>query len=208
MKEPDFGSTARNRTGSTAPADRGLSPVVGKTLELGVGVLFVALLTTTLFGGLAPEYRDAVGAELGDRALVAAAERAETAVPDGDLVGRVAAAGVEAPIVERRIALRLPETIREDSYRIVAESTKDESTATASSPSESTLALVHPDPRIGGRIRLAVPASATVTGSISSESASAILVYGDVDGLVVRLVDEGEFVTAGPESVAQRGTTR
>ncbi|WP_203229089.1 DUF7266 family protein [Halobellus captivus] len=153
-------------------ADRGLSPVVGKTLELGVGVLFVALLTATLFGGFAPEYRDAVGAELGDRTLVAAAERIEAAVPDGDLVA-----------VERRASLRLPPTVRDDPYRIVA----------ASTANGSSVSLVHPDSRIGGRLRLSLPDSANVSGSVRSGSPSWILVDGDETALRVHLVDGDEI---------------
>ncbi|WP_049986764.1 DUF7266 family protein [Halobellus rufus] len=172
MSRPDRRSAKRH--------DRGLSPVVGKTLELGVGVLFVALLTATLFGGLAPEYRGAVGSELGDRALVAAAERTEAATPDGDVVDPADPAATGGLVdVERRVTLRLPAAIRGDPYRIVAGSTG----------AASTLTLVHPDAGIGGRVRLAVPSAATVEGSVSSASPSRILVDGDGGGIVVVLVD-------------------
>lgn len=191
MRRRCRGSVGRAARKSTDSRDRGLSPVVGKTLELGVGVLFVALLTTTLFGGLAPDYRDAVGAELGERTLVAAAERTEAAVPDGDVVDadRI---GVESVQFERRVGLRLPSSIRDHPYRIVAEPTAN----------GSAVVLVHPDPRIGGRIRLAVPASARVTGSASSESRSWIRVTATADRLTVRLVDGSAVDT--DESTSER----
>ena len=61
--------------------ERGVSPVVGKTLEIGIVLLFVSLVTVTLYGGIVPDYRSAAGAEIGDRTLVSAAERLETAIP-------------------------------------------------------------------------------------------------------------------------------
>lgn len=158
--------------------DRGLSPVVGKTLELGVGVLFVALLTTTFFGGIAPDYRTTVGEELGDRTLVAAAERTEAAIPTGDVLG-----------VDRRVAVRLPETIRGDPYRIVAGTTDG----------SATLTLVHPAERIGGRLRLAVPGDVAVGGSATSTSPSWVRIV--VDG-----GDAGGAVPGGPDDGRVRVT--
>ena len=147
-------------------ADRGLSPVVGKTLELGVGVLFVALLTATFFGGVAPDYRAAVGAELGDRTLTAAADRIEAAVP-----------GTAYPRIDRTVSVRLPATVRGDPYRIVAD---------GRTPS---VRLVHPDRTVGGRLRLALPDSVAVRGSWRSTSPSRVVV-DSADGTVsVRLAD-------------------
>ena len=163
-------SGARWRRPSTGvPAsdsgDRGLSPVVGKTLELGVGVLLVALLTATFFGGIAPDYRASVGAELGDRTLAAAADRTEAAVPTGDY-----------PQIDRTVTVRLPATIRGDPYRIVAEGGTPE------------MVLAHPDRAVGGRLRLDIPAPVTIRGSWRSTSPSRVAV--DADGPVsVRLVD-------------------
>ena len=151
---------------SPGSADRGLSPVVGKTLELGVGVLFVALLTATLLGGVAPDYRAAVGSELGDRTLAAAADRVAAAVPDA-----------EYRRVDRRVRVRLPATIRGDPYRIVAEG------------GPPTVALVHPDRGVGGRIRLDIPGSVPVRGSWRSTSPSAVVVDRANGNTSVRLVD-------------------
>jgi hypothetical protein len=38
-------------------ADRGVAPVVGKTLELAVAVAFVSLIAAMLYGNLLPQYR-------------------------------------------------------------------------------------------------------------------------------------------------------
>jgi hypothetical protein len=185
--------------------DRGLSPVVGKTLELGVGVLFVVLLTAMFFGGVVPEYRTAVGDEIGDRALVAGAERVEAAVPDGSY-----------PRVDRRVAVRLPPAIRGDPYRIVAErgsgTDSDAETERGSGTNRdadshvAALALVHPDPRIGGRVRLAVPRDIEISGSWTSASPSRVVVRDGDGGLSVRLED-GDASIATTATAVTSATT-
>jgi hypothetical protein len=166
----------------TDSADRALSPVVGKTLELGVGVLFVALLTATFFGAVAPDYRAAVGSEVGDRTLAAAADRIESAVP-----------GTDYPRVDRGVAVRLPETIRGDPYRIVAD---------GGTPS---IALVHPERTVGGRLRLDLSAPVTVRGSWRSTSPSRVVVDGAGGNLSVRLVDvPSERGTDGSSTATDR----
>ncbi|MGQ4554557.1 DUF7266 family protein [Halobellus sp. GM3] len=166
--------------------DRGLSPVVGKTLELGIGVLFVALLTATLFGGVAPEYRAAVGDELGDRTLVAAGERVEAAVPAGGFAG-----------LDRSVAVRLPQAIRGDPYRIVAD--RD--------AGDPTLRLVHPDASIGGRVRLSLPERTELRGSWRSSSPSRVLVSGGEGVLSATLVDDGTAGTDSGTAGTDDGTT-
>ncbi|MBB6647536.1 DUF7266 family protein [Halobellus ruber] len=169
MSEPPRRERPRKQPGGQSPCDptdRGLSPVVGKALELGVGVLFVALLTATLFGAVAPDYRAAVGAELGDRTLAAAADRIEAAVP-----------AAEYQRLDRRVTVALPATIRGDPYRIVA---------TDGPPS---VRLVHPDRGVGGRLRLDLPGSVTLAGSWRSVSPSRIVVDGTGGTVSVRLVD-------------------
>jgi hypothetical protein len=151
---------------------------VGKTLELGVGVLFVALLTATLFGGVAPDYRASVGTELGDRTLVAAAERTEAAVPSGDALR-----------VDRRVAVRLPETIHGDPYRIVA----------GRADGGPALTLRHPDGRIGGRLLLDIPGDVAVGGAVTSTSPSWIRVVGGDGG--------GTRVTLGDDASEPRAPT-
>ncbi|WP_311171424.1 DUF7266 family protein [Halobellus ordinarius] len=164
--------------------DRGLSPVVGKTLELAVGVLFVSLLTATFFGGLVPEYRAAVGTELGDRALVGGAERVETAVPGGDHVE-----------IERSVSVGLPETIRGDPYRIIA----------VNDSNGSALRLSHPDRSVSGRVRLALPPTTTVRGSWRSPTPSQVVVRGTDGTVTVRLVDGAK--RAGSQSAPSEGST-
>ena len=149
--------------------------MVGKTLELGIGVLLVALLTATFFGSVAPDYRAAVGAEVGDRTLAAAADRIETAVPASDIVR-----------VDRRVAVRLPDTISGSTYRIVADRT--------------SIRLVHPDDAVGGRIRVDILGPAEIHGSWRSTSPSRVAVTGTEQSLSVRLVDEGSDQTEGAET--------
>jgi len=173
------------RSSPHATDDRGLSPVVGKTLELGVGVLFVALLTATFFGAVAPDYRAAVGTELGDRTLAAAADRIEVAVPANDYLS-----------VDRRVTVQLPETIRGDPYRIVA----------ADDP--PSVRLVHPDRSVGGRLRLDLPKSVTIRGSWRSTSPSRVVVDRVDSDLSVRLVDGSSEGTAdgSTQATAREGS--
>lgn len=154
-------------TGSSRPRlladDRGLSPVVSKTLELGLVVLYLAFVTTALYGGIVPDYRSSAGSSVADRTLASSAERVEAAIPPN--ATHVA--------VERRVPL--PATIRGDSYRIEA-------------TNRTTLALRHPNPQIGERIRLVVPDSVvSVSGTWQSGAPATVTVSRNATGLVVRL---------------------
>lgn len=147
-------------------ADRGLTPAVGKTLEVALVVLFLGLMTTTLYGGVVPDYRDAAGEEVGDRTLALAAERVQQAAPS---VGSSVA-------VSHRVDL--PRTIRGRAYRIETEGRQ--------------LVLVHPTGAIDGRARLVLPDRVTrVEGSWHSREPAVIRVSSTETGLVVELV-EGE----------------
>jgi hypothetical protein len=117
-------------------ADRGVAPVVGKTLELAVAVAFVGLVAGLLYGSLVPQYRTAAGAELADRTLSKAAGRVEAAATPA--ANRTAAT----------IRVDLPGTIRGDAYRIEAVD------AAAGGPA---LVLHHPAADVGGRTRLVLP---------------------------------------------------
>jgi hypothetical protein len=153
----------RLRHDSLAGDDRGLSPVVSKTLELGLVVLYLGLVTTALYGGVVPDYRTAAGQSVADRTLASGAERVEAAVPPN--ATHVA--------VERRVSL--PTTIRGEQYRVEA-------------TNRTTLALRHPNPAIGGRVRLVVPdAVVSVSGEWRSGSPAAVTVSRNATGLVVRL---------------------
>lgn len=145
--------------------DRAVSPVVGKTLELGIVVLFVGLLTTTLYGGIVPDYRTTAGAEVADRTLVTAAERIEASVPPN-------ATAVHS---ERRIDL--PSTIRGEQYEL--------------RPSNGTLALEHPRPEVSARIPLALPDTVVaVKGTWQSGGTLLVVVNETERGLVVELEAE------------------
>jgi hypothetical protein len=91
-----------------AGAERGLSPVVGKTLELGLLVLFVAALAGTFYGGTVPEYRAESASAVGERTLAAASLEIGAAVPPNGTDGTV----------RRRVAL--PATLAGDPYTVTA----------------------------------------------------------------------------------------
>lgn len=148
--------------------DRALTPAVGKALEVGLVVLFIGALTTALYGGAVPDYRDAVGGEVGDRAVVAAAERVENAVPPA------------ATRVRSVHAVEIPRSIRGENYAIRAE--------------ERTLVLEHPSPAVGAETRLALPDRVeTVGGEWRSSDDAVVLVSGGQDGLRVELTSRAEL---------------
>lgn len=145
---------------------RAISPVIGKTFELGIIVVFVSLLTVALYGGIVPEYRTSAGAEVGDRTLVAAAERIEGAIPPN------------ATHVRSETRIDIPRTIRGESYqlRVVSE----------------TLVLDHPNQRIAGRTPLALPNSVvSVSGAWASGDETLIVVRKTHRGVTVELEVRG-----------------
>ncbi|MBO4247151.1 MULTISPECIES: hypothetical protein [unclassified Halomicrobium] len=142
--------------------DRAVTPVVEKTITIGLVALFLAGMTTALFGGAVPAARDAAGASIGDRTLATATERVEQAIPPN----------VANVTVRERV--RLPATIRGSGYAIEADG--------------RSLVLDHPDPAVGGRSRLVVPPSVRrVTGSWESGSESTVVVRTVEGDLVVTL---------------------
>lgn len=146
--------------------DRAVTPVVGKALEVAVVVLYVSLLTASLYGNAVPEYRSTAGAEVGDRTLATAAHGVQQAVP-------------ESPAVDAaRVRVDLPDRIRGDRYRIRADG--------------EALVLDHPDSAVGGRSRLALPDSVdAVNGTWESDEETAVVVERAGDGFAVRL--EGDI---------------
>lgn len=116
--------------------DRAVSAVVGKTLAIGLALLYVAGMTSVLYGGVVPEYRTQTGAEIADRVLATAASNLEQAPP-----------AVEGT-VETRSIVELPATIQQSSYTLVA--------------SNRTLTLDHPKRGIGAETRLGLPENVTV----------------------------------------------
>ncbi|QPV63805.1 hypothetical protein I7X12_04020 [Halosimplex litoreum] len=145
---------------------RGVTPAVGKTLEIGIVVLFVGLVTTALLGGVVPDYRTAAGAEVGDRVLATVAQEVERAVPPS------------ARDVSARRTVELPSTIAGSGYAIRVDG--------------RSLVLDHPDPAIGGRIDLAVPPRVDrVSGRTDGGAETVVAVRDGPDGLVVELRDGG-----------------
>ncbi|MEF8774092.1 MAG: hypothetical protein V5A37_05180, partial [Halobacteriales archaeon] len=107
--------------------ERGVAAVVGKVLELGLVLLFVAAITTTLYGGAVPGYRTTAGDAVADRTLAAASQRIQQAVPPaGDRVRATA-------------TVDLPATIRGQAYAVVVRN--------------RTLVLEHPHPGVAARAR-------------------------------------------------------
>jgi hypothetical protein len=148
--------------GTTDPRNRAVVPAVGKALEASIVLLYVALVTTTLFGGVVPDYRAAAGQELADRTLSTAAHRVQDAV------------GPDATRASARVRVDLPATIRGDGYRIRAEN--------------GSLVLDHPDAEVGSRTTLAVPAHVVaVRGEWHSHDPAAVVVEPAASGVVVRL---------------------
>ncbi|WP_233255073.1 DUF7266 family protein [Halopenitus persicus] len=162
------GTPTRSRTASTTRS-RAVTPVAGKLLEIGIVVLFVATLSTALYGGVVPDYRSAVAEEVGDRTLTAAGHAITSAVPPDPRSSAVRSATT-------RRAVDLPETIRGESYRIRF--------------ADGALTLEHPDPAVGGRRRLAFPTEPAGTASTWRSDARTLVVVRRVEtGLTVELVN-------------------
>lgn len=143
--------------------DRAAVPAVSKALEVALVVLYVAMVSTALFGGVVPDYRTAAAAEVADRTLADAAAGVEGAVPTG--VGR---ASVRAPVP-------LPDAIRGATYRVHA--------------TGEALVLDHPHRAVGGRLALSLPDSVvTVRGTWTSGDETAVVVEQTAGGLAVELV--------------------
>jgi hypothetical protein len=146
---------------------RGVTPAVGKTLEIGIVVLFVALVTTALLGGVVPDYRTAAGAEVGDRVLTAVAQEVERAIPPS------------ARDVSARRTVELPSTIAGSGYAIRVDG--------------RSLVLDHPDPDISGRVELVLPQRVDrVAGRTEGGAETVVAVRDSRSGLMVELRDGGE----------------
>jgi len=143
--------------------DRGLTPVVAKTLEIGIVLLYVSFVSTALFGGVVPHARSNAAGVVGDRTLATAATSVEDAVP------RVPAAAVS---VEAHVPL--PDTLRGRPYEIRAHG--------------RTLVLDSQVPGLGGRTALSLPSRvAAVNGTWHSGRPAVVVVRGNASGLRVEL---------------------
>ncbi|WP_435360551.1 DUF7266 family protein [Haloarchaeobius sp. DFWS5] len=147
--------------------ERGLSPVVGKVLEASVVLLYLGMLTTTMYGGVVPDYRGDAGDELADRTLAATTQQVEAAVPPN------------ATRVAVRHAVDLPRTLRGEPYRIRVDGRR--------------LVLDHPDKHVTSDAVLALPAHVVrVEGEWASNEQAVVVVERTTDGVVVRLAgDDG-----------------
>ncbi len=142
--------------------NRGVTPVVEKTIAMGIVVLFVGGMTATLYGNAVPAYRDAVGTETGERVLATASQEVERSVP--------ATPGT----VERTRAVSLPTTIRGTEYVVRVDG--------------RSLVLEHPELPVTHRSRLALPSIVTrVSGEWRSGSTAVVRVRTVPGGLAVEL---------------------
>lgn len=141
---------------------RGLTPVVGKSLAVGLTLLYVTGMVGVLLGGVVPAYEKTAGAKIGDRVLsTAAGEIEQTASQsEGDLVVRA--------------SVELPPTINSAGYRLVL--------------SGRTLRLDHPDEEIGGRVRLSLQPGLTVrSGAWDGGEELLIEMSGSADSRVLTI---------------------
>jgi len=144
---------------------RGLSTVVEKLLALGIVLLYIGLLTTTLYGGTVPAYRGAVGAELGERTLAEATARIEQSVPPN---GRSVTA-------TRR--MDLPATIDGAAYEIRANGNR--------------LVLDHPESEVSGTTQPVLPDRVdTMTGTWQSGGETVVTVSGGRGAVTIRLEEQ------------------
>ena len=136
--------------------NRGLSPVVGKTLAASIAVLYVAGMTALLLNGPVPAGRTAAGGELGERVLATAAGHVESSIPDGDRR------------VDIRTAVSMPATIRNAGYALELQGGR--------------LVLDHPMDALDRETRLSLPANVTVAdGTWKSTEQLVVRVSGPPD---------------------------
>lgn len=152
--------------GSFGRDDRGVTPVVEKSLAAGIALLYVAGMTGLLLGGVVPAYEKQAGDELADRVLATAA---------GGIEGTPPAVRGDATV---RRELELPATVEGSGYRLVL--------------SGRTLVLDHPADGIGGETRLSLPAGATVEdGAWEGGGPLVVTVTGPVDDRTLAIGEGG-----------------
>lgn len=143
-------------------ADRAISPVIGKSMEATLVVLYLGLVTTALYGGAVPEYRAEAGSEVAERTLADAATDIEAAIPPE----------AEGVTVSRKV--ELPATIAGEAYRIRIDGNR--------------LVLEHPNPAIDETAPLVLPERVVaVSGTWQSGETARIVVTTADAGLEVRL---------------------
>ena len=136
--------------------NRGLSPVVGKTLAASLAVLYVAGMTALLLNGPVPAGRTAAGGELGERVLATAAGNVESSLPDGDRR------------VDPRTEVPMPATVRNAGYALELRGGR--------------LVFDHPVDALDRETRLSLPANVTVAdGDWQSTDRLVVRVTGPPD---------------------------
>jgi hypothetical protein len=136
--------------------NRGLSPVVGKTLAASLAVLYVAGMTALLLNGPVPAGRTAAGGELGERVLATAAGNVESSLPDGDRR------------VDTRTEVPMPATVRNAGYALKLRGGR--------------LVFDHPVDALDRETRLSLPANVTVAdGDWQSTDRLVVRVTGPPD---------------------------
>jgi hypothetical protein len=143
-------------------ADRAISPVIGKSMEATLVVLYIGLVTTALYGGAVPEYRAEAGSEVAERTIADAATDIEAAVPP-EAVGATVTREIE-----------LPATIAGEAYRVHADGDR--------------LVIDHPNPTIDETVPLVLPERVvSVSGTWQSGEDAQVVVTTTDGGLEVRL---------------------
>lgn len=138
------------------------SAVVGKALEAAIVVLYIGLLTSTLYAGAIPEYRTAAGQEVADRTLADASADIRNAVPPN------------ASSMNATARIDLPSTIRGEAYAIRVDGRQ--------------LVLDHPHDAVGGRTPLALPGTVeSIDGRWESRDTAVLRIRGGADVVDVRL---------------------
>lgn len=142
--------------------DRAVSPVVGKALEATLVVLYLGLVSASLYGGAVPEYRTAAGQEVAERTASNAAIEIQDAIPPETAAG------------ETRISIDLPATIAGEAYHL--------------SVGDGRLHLDHPNTAVSTSVPLVLPDRVVdISGTWESGGSTHVRVTSTDEGLVVRL---------------------
>lgn len=137
-------------------SDRAISPVIGKSMEATLVVLYIGLVTTALYGGAVPEYRAEAGSEVAERTLADAATDIEAAIPPETTGARVTR------------DVELPATIAGEAYRVHADGDR--------------LVLDHPNPAIDETVPLVLPARVVRVSGTWQSGADPQVIVTTVDG--------------------------
>lgn len=145
--------------------DRAMTPVIEKSLAIGIALAYIVGTTGLVYGGLVPGYERATADELGERVLATAAGAIEGAPPAVD--GRI----------DRRQSVDLPRTIDGERYEIVVVGDR--------------LELDQPDDQLEAETTLSLPSGVTATGAYESAGPLVITITGPPNNRTLT-IDTGE----------------